>query len=65
MSKCPRELVPTDGEHVDVSVIKRMEDYRVSPINLYPSIWAYDFSISHTLIPVLICPFWFCSCRNL
>ncbi|KAG0526158.1 hypothetical protein BDA96_06G121400 [Sorghum bicolor] len=28
MSKCPRELVPTDGEHVDVSVIKRMEDYR-------------------------------------
>nr|ACN31131.1 unknown [Zea mays] len=28
MSKCPKELVPTDGEHVDVSVIKRMEDYR-------------------------------------
>jgi hypothetical protein len=41
MSKCPRELVPTDGEHVDVSVIKRMEDYRVSPLNLYPCIWAY------------------------
>ncbi|AQK44112.1 Plant UBX domain-containing protein 4-like [Zea mays] len=28
MSKCPKELVPTDGEHVDASVIRRMEDYR-------------------------------------
>jgi hypothetical protein len=41
MSKCPRELVPTDGEHVDVSIIKRMEDYRVSPLYLSPCIWAY------------------------
>jgi hypothetical protein len=68
MSKCPKELVPTDGEHVDVSVIKRMVDYRVSPPNLLSFAYGHMpvFSLfSHTLIPVLISPFWFCSCRNL
>jgi hypothetical protein len=44
MSKCPKELVPTDGEHVDASVIRRMEDYRVSPLNFCPcmGIWMYS-----------------------
>jgi hypothetical protein len=63
MSKCPRELVPTDGEHVDVSVIKRMEDYRVRALFLAYGHMAVFSLIA--LIPVLICPFWFCSCRNL